>query len=98
MVVDMIDSIHSLVVNNLQAKHSWCFFIHDAGILQLLISDNSGEQTFRHFWTLGKNLYTQYHIDRKYTIIPQSHHEGNESWHSASDATQKISKMQMILL
>jgi hypothetical protein len=39
-------------------------FIHDAGITQLLISDNSGEQTFADFG----DTCTKYCINRKYTV------------------------------
>jgi hypothetical protein len=39
-------------------------FIHDAGIPQILISDNSGEQTFKDFGDTCK----KYRIKRKFTI------------------------------
>jgi hypothetical protein len=39
-------------------------FIRDAGILQLLISNNSGEQAFTEFG----NTCTKYCINRKYTV------------------------------
>jgi hypothetical protein len=42
-------------------------FIHDAGIPQLPISDNSGEQTFTDFG----DICTKYHINRKY-MVPHS--------------------------
>ena len=39
-------------------------FIHDAGIPQILISDNSGEQTFKDFGDTCK----KYRINRKFTV------------------------------